>query len=195
MVLTSSYDNEWPLIAENGNQIFSEILFPSGKNSRTFSKGNITLHVTNCQNDHIKLWKMLLPIGIILLVSITITLSAWRYQYSSWVKEQKLQNPQYKKAQFIDEDDIMIFNRGNKNPIFAEIPNIELRFPGNAKHQPNAIGDDDIDSGTSSMRQQNNYDIQNENNEFYDVFDENENHSNKLGESINSFKFSDKVLR
>ena len=197
VVLTSSYDNGWPLIAENGKQILSEIVFPSGKNSRKFSNDNetITFTVTNCQNDHIELWKMLLPIGIILLVSITIMLLAWRYQYSTFVKEQKLQNSQYKKAQFIDEDDIMIFNRGKKNPIFAETPNIEQHFPGDAKRQSNSIGDDDIDSGTSSMRQHNNYDIQNENNEFYDVFDENKNRSNKLGESTNSFKFSNKILR
>ena len=199
VVLTSSYDDGWPLIAENGKEILSEIVFPSGTNSRIFKNDNetstVAFTVTNCQNDHIELWKMLLPIGIILLVSITIMLLAWRYQYNSWMKEQKLLNSQYKKPQFIDEDDIMIFNRGKKNPIFAEIPNIEQHFPGDAKRQSNSIGDDDIDSGTSSMRQQNNYDIQNENNEFYDVFDENENRSNKLGESTNTFKFSNKILR
>lgn len=186
MVLTSSYDADWPLITENGQQILSEILSPLGENPKTFLINGTTIQLTNCKSDTLEFWNMILPIGIILFVSLTIMLIAWKYQYNRWIKEGKLQSFQYRKAQlqFIDQqkDDEVIYNRGRVNPIFIETPNLEKRFVDNRQHNIHHFKSINENSDSSESDSDNNM------RDF-------EDQTNKLGESSNSFIFSHKVLR
>ncbi|XP_054169267.1 uncharacterized protein LOC128966438 [Oppia nitens] len=152
MAITNPWDWNWPMVKHS---MLYDMFFHDGNRWTTSSlrdlKTNQPIVVTDCSQQSLSFWRIILPIIIIIIVSVVIMLVAWRYQYHNWAK---VQNQPYMNAPIAEPvDENILYAKGaagaggpKDNPLFMNSP------PNNRKTHTDvtiksidSVDSDDID--------------------------------------------------
>jgi hypothetical protein len=135
LAVHSSYDPDRSLFS---GDVLRDMFF-EGSYERQFtmkeSQEEDILTFTDCKYIFISIWKIMLPIIMIVTVSVTLMLIAWRYQYLILIKDRKRLRSLYMQSLKDDDEEDTVFSNSAilpmslfpgqvKNPLYFDTPNM-----------------------------------------------------------------------